>query len=356
MLFILCHLFLLDGPARDYGILQRYAPLPSQSNEILQLPFSMDFSSDGSLYLLDTVALRVHVWDKQGVYRFSFGQKGPGPGELQKSAWLQLMKQQVWVWGWNRSLLKFDLHGQFLEVSRPEIRFDNFVPLGPERILATFKNHATPQQTFASFRLTDDTGKVLETLEEIPHRAYLTPPGGKLNLIKAFGPDQVIQPGEDGLFYYGFSQDNSLRLINSKGELVARRRFDLPIEKPTEEEIALVKGLCYPRRTGGTRCLADANNLKFDFNQDKAFYTHFLIRGKRIAFVLTPIGGMRSGMGFRHASFRVNDLATGKALERGVYDFPEGSVVLHQRGRSVAFVSDEQGDYQIQEILLKGLE
>jgi len=355
MIFLLL-LLAADANYGDYRLLRHYESLEARSTEILRLPFALDFSPKGELFVLDTVGFRVHVWDEAGNYRTSFGSKGAGPGELAIPGWLRTVGDQVWVWGFDRCLSKFDASGTLIATEKTAVRFDNFLALTSERCVAAYKSHTNPRQTFASFQLTDGAGTPLALLLEFPNESYLSPPGDSVNRVKAFPPDHVIQPADEGHAWLGFSQNNLLYLVDSDGTVRDKRVFELPGEPLNDEDLALVRHLCYPLRTGGTGCLEESGNLILETSHDKALYTDFIIRGGRVAFVLTPLGGMRSGSGFCRASFRVNDLASGKPLARGRYAFPENSILLHQRGRSIAFALDQDGDYQVQEILLDGLE
>ena len=45
---------------------------------------AIDVDDDGNLYILDNIAIEVRVFDKYGNYLYSIGQKGQGPGEMQR--------------------------------------------------------------------------------------------------------------------------------------------------------------------------------------------------------------------------------------------------------------------------------
>jgi len=45
---------------------------------------AIDVDDDGNLYILDNIAIEIRVFDKHGNYLYSIGQKGQGPGEIQR--------------------------------------------------------------------------------------------------------------------------------------------------------------------------------------------------------------------------------------------------------------------------------
>jgi len=93
----------------------------------------------------------------------------------------------------------------------------------------------------------------------------------------------------------------------------------------------------------------------YTFGQDKAYYTHFLIKGNKFAFILTPTGGMWGvGIGFHRATFSIHTM-DGARIAAGRYLFPEDSLVLFDDEKSIVFLMNSDGDFEIKEILLKGL-
>ncbi len=58
----------------------------------------------------------------------------------------------------------------------------------------------------------------------------------------------------------------------------------------------------------------------------KPHYMVFLFKGDKAAFVLFPVGGMHEvPRAFNRASYYICNVATGKALDRGEFAFPEDS-------------------------------
>jgi len=45
---------------------------------------AIDVDDDGNIYILDNVAIEIRVFDKDGNYLYSIGQKGQGPGKMQR--------------------------------------------------------------------------------------------------------------------------------------------------------------------------------------------------------------------------------------------------------------------------------
>ena len=94
---------------------------------------------------------------------------------------------------------------------------------------------------------------------------------------------------------------------------------------------------------------------ELDLDHDKAYYTHFLIKGNKVAFVLTPHGGGWGSVSSEAASYYIADFKSGAILSRGSYAYPRDSMVFYRDGRILACVVNGDGDMSIAEVTLPGL-
>ena len=332
--------------------IKTYQPLPEQ--EALGVPFSVGYSEKGELYVLDAPRSRIHVWDPAGAYRFSFGQVGPGPGEIAAAVKLVVQGDQIWVWGYNGNRLsRFNLKGTFLGEHQTPFRFNHFGVLKSNLFLTAYKKHVSELLTEVPFQLVDIKGQVQKTLVAYPHKGYLSPKRGP-SKIKAFGPDIAIQQSPEGHWYFGFSQTPRVFAIDDKGNILADQHFDLPEIKPSDEDREIHRNVAFATYRGGRNTFARMDPNRFDFSFPMAHYTQFVVTKNQITFVLTPLGGFGSGAGYHQGRFYTCDRTSGVLLETGAYALEEDSKILFSRGKGVAFIPGESGDYQVLEVTLKG--
>lgn len=72
--------------------------LPDPAGEPLAFPAALEADADGTLYVLDAVTQRVHVYDAEGRHVRSFGGGGGGPGEFKQAFGMALAPDgALWV-------------------------------------------------------------------------------------------------------------------------------------------------------------------------------------------------------------------------------------------------------------------
>jgi len=357
MLFLVFSLMMMDG--NPDVIFQKEYALPASGEEYISFPYSMSFAPDGRFFVVDRANARVLTWNSDGSFDKGFGKKGQGPAELADPVKIHATDDALYIWE-NRQLIKiFDHQGNHEKtISVPGLSARNFAVLNDDLFLLGARSQfETRQEPSMSFELRNGKGELIKRLKSFPNEAILTPPEGSNNFhIKAFAPEIDIQQGPEGRWFFGFSQNKTLYEINTSGEIVDEQVYEIPTGPPSEAEKEVVMGMTFTLPNGQTIALAKLPNMRISFDHDKAYWTNFLIKGDKVAFVLTPIGTTDSvGNGYASASYTINDFSSGELLSRGRYAFPTDSVVLYRNGRAVAFVLDEEGEYTIHEITLKGL-
>jgi hypothetical protein len=351
-------LFLVTLTANDdVTVLRTFDPLPTGGEDYLAVPFSMDFHKN-KLYLMDRDRARIFVWDEHGHFVKAFGKRGEGPGEMFYPQKLCVRFDEVWVWDFRGQMTLFELDGTY-KTSFPVTGIEprNFALLSAEKALLGIRNHRADLKMDMQFQWLERGGKAGEILKTWPNETLLRPlvKGTNKTTIKAYSPEVDIQRDGEGNIYFGFSQNRTLYKMDKDGKISGEQIYELPTAPPTDEERKVTEELSFPLPNGGRRVLADIPGLHIAFDHDKAYYTQFLIRGEKVVFVLTPLGSMRGvGNGFYRATYRVNDLKTGKLLGGGRYQFPIDSAVFYRNGRILACMAGEEG-YTLQEIELKGM-
>ena len=89
----------------DFSNTEIYKPLNTRQVAI---------SESGNVFILDRDENRVLIYDNQGSFRKTFGQKGEGPGEFNRVYWIKVMQGQLYVHD-RKGLSVFNLEGDFKE-------------------------------------------------------------------------------------------------------------------------------------------------------------------------------------------------------------------------------------------------
>ncbi len=77
------------------SLVEDFTLKPDEENEESRLlvPAAVDADKDGNIFVLDSKAYQVKVFDNQGKFRRSFGRMGQGPGEFQGPRYFQITPQ-----------------------------------------------------------------------------------------------------------------------------------------------------------------------------------------------------------------------------------------------------------------------
>jgi hypothetical protein len=324
--------------------------------EAIELPYSMCFAPDGKLFLLDARRGRIFVWNTDGSFSHAFGREGKGPGELREPINIFAGADRVWVWESSREMTSFSHDGTYLHAVRVDGAVPrNFAVLDESTFLLGHMvegNH----QTLMKIEARGLDGKQSHQIKHWKNESQLSAVRGEGNLtLKAFAPELDVQRDSNGNWWVGFSQDRVLYRLDAQGNIIGKRRFELPANKPSKEEKLTFGRMSFPLPNGFRVALEEFPEMKFDFSYDKAFYTQFLISGDKIAFVLTPVGSFYIPSAWSSATYYVCDFKTGKVLHRGAYTLPEDSRVFYRNGHALAVKSSDEFDYTIQEIKLEGM-
>ena len=350
-------LFLLSLDANSKVTFGQTFELPGLvSDQGLADAHSMCFTPDGQLYIVDRTPSTIHHWDAKGKYLGHFGVAGEGPGELNYPVYIALAENAVWVWDFSQKVSGFKLDGTFIRSFKfPGIYPWRFATVSKDLFLMTYRKRSGSKELFNKFDLVSAEGKG-DTIKKYKNDYIMTPVKGKNNsTVKAYASESDIQKAADGSLWLGFSGNKSLVHMDKKGNILETRNFELTTSPPTDEERERFLNISFPNPQGGDRiAFKNMPNLKLDFSRDKAYYTNFVIKGDKVAFVLTPIGSLSGpGNGYAWGSWSINDLKTGKRLSVGRFEFPEDSVVLMRDGRLLGLIQNDE-DFDIKEVFLEG--
>ncbi|CAM2010200.1 6-bladed beta-propeller [Acanthopleuribacter pedis] len=320
-------------------------------------PVAMAFSPDGRLYLLDREQKRVFFWDAAGRFQGAFGTEGQGPGEFLNPFQLQADNGAVYIWEDRQVISVFSPKGEFVRrfhttSARPRV----FAPLKNDLFLLGFRSR-DHRAMYMHFELRNGQGEPVQELMKEENKAFVRVGEGDNNVtIRAYMPEIDIQPTENGTWLAGFSQETTLREIDASGKVLKTHRFDLPQIESSERDREVFMSMSFPGPDGQRIGLKDLPNIKVDFSQPKAYYTHFVLGKSRIAFVLSPIGSTDAvNTGHSYGTYVVCDRNSGKRVGKGFYRLPEDSRVFYKNNRILGVVLNDDDEFEIATYTLKGL-
>ena len=345
-------LFLLTMSSPSGEVITTYQSPADVSEYYLNQPYAFVYGPNGKLYVIDRFIMGIHVWKADGKYDFTFGKQGEGPGEFNFPYKISAYKDFISVMDGTWTLSLFDFDGKFLRSFNVGQAVRAYAFLSPDLVLISYQKINSPTDHKLIFELVDGNGKSVRIVKEYVIDMFLAPvEGSNATTVKAFAAECDVQPGENDTWWFGHGNEKTIHQINAKGELVGKKTFDLPTNKPTSEDKDLVYSLTFPGPNGARLGFKDIPTLKVNFDHNKAYFTQFMIRGNRVLFLLTPIGGLNGvGNGFHVGNYYICDMKTGKTIKRGGYSYPEDSFVLFLNGRSLGMIVNENDEYDIKEI------
>jgi len=346
-------LLLLENNAQVEVIKEFEQPL-DVSDESLNFPYSFDFASDGRLFIADRWRSRLLVWNKDGSFVGGFCDQGKGPGQLYFPMKIAVDEKHIYLWEPLRRISVFDLNIKFIRhIKFPHYQPRVFAPLKQDLFILGFKG-ATKKGPVMGFSLAK-AGEEPTEIKMWEDTSYLKATSKEL-VVKAFPADIDLQADGKGSWYMGYSDNRTLYQLNGEGKVIGEKKFPIPSMKIADEDIELYNSLSFPRADGKRVVVSKVPNYKINYDHEKAFYNHFLIKGDKILFVQTPMGGQVGfGNGFSQATYFIHNFKTGELLSKGRYAFREDSMVLFRDGRILGLLISEEEDFEVRELAIKGL-
>lgn len=274
---------------------------------MLNRPFDVKAADDGTIFVLDWGDVCIKVYDKDGTYLRTIGQKGQGPGDFGFLLYMALSSDgRIFVMNTvNRKVSIFNVSGDYLggfsfEGSLNEMKTDD-----KNRIYYSKRKRKTDlgelpatedfieiESIFQIFRNADD-GEDLYLLGEFE---------GEKDRIKRMGAENVMslssefsvvwEINREGLLYEGFNQDYTINVFDQSGKkmLTFGRDYE-PVTKEFGSEDNLRKRTmpAYDPRIGWV--FDDEGNLWvsiYSENEGEVIYDVFSPEGIYIKQVILP--------------------------------------------------------------------
>ena len=191
---------------------------------------------DGTIYALDFKEQKIKVFDAEGQFVRSFGEKGQGPGEFQMPAGLHLAPGNELAVddALAKKMIYFTKEGKYIRDVSYATRlalvnllmdpFGNFI--GREMKLEG-------QEMFFEIVKLDTELKSVFSLDKIGFPIPIPGSGNKINLMDAIS---IFQFDSAGNIYYGRNRDYEINMYTPEGKLVKSIRKEFQPQKITEED------------------------------------------------------------------------------------------------------------------------
>lgn len=194
----------------------------------------------GRLFVLDFPAQEIRVFERDGSYSHTIGQKGQGPGELLRAAGMNMGpdgRLRVWDPGNNR-LSVFELDGTFVTSHRRQVRGvvypwrgeftpdGHLIDLGVDHLGLDPGSGRSPTATaIHPIRLTHDF-EILDTLPRLYYERELTPDGRGV----PFGRGISSYLDRSGSLWFAHTKEYTVHERTLEGDTLLV--FSLDIEPP----------------------------------------------------------------------------------------------------------------------------
>ena len=199
---------------------------------MLNRPFDVKVADDGTICVLDWGDVNIKVYDKDGTYLRTIGQRGQGPGDFDSPLYFTLSSDgRIFIMNMrNRRIIIYAISGEYLsgfgfEGSHNDIRTD-----GQNRVYYSKRTRETEGEELP---VTEDFIEIPSIAQVFRNEAdgedlYLLGEfKGEIDRIKRMGAENymslspefnvVWEISREGLLYAGLNQDYTIDVFNQEG-------------------------------------------------------------------------------------------------------------------------------------------
>ncbi len=322
--------------------------VPESYGRYIQRPTQVEFDDRGRFYILDLSARVIWVWEKDGRFLTHFGQEGGGPGEFTfqgrygRHAFLSIVGEHIFVYdGPRKEVSEFDLNFQYIRSRNLRGhggRTRYFSMTGNQNMLLWQFNSAKeiPTQELALFDQDLNLIKSFYKKEEKTYERVVE--GGKVVrwLVHAYRVGITMFCDTAGSeIMVGETDKPEFDIFDSQGNKKTTIRFKPLPNDLTDEDKEEFLMLPYLKR--------EKDRYQVVFPKEKPYYD-----------VIMPVGNDRVLVYSRSPYFqKIRGLVldrSGQRLGRFFHECGENGGLYGARGRLLAIQTDEDGDFNIQEL------
>jgi len=235
--------------------LEQVQILSDQEEVILGRPVYTEIDSDGNRLVMDLSSFQIHVYDKEGTLRNSFGQEGDGPGEFRQPRNLMIGENDTLYVNDNtrRSLLVYAKTGEHdwkhaYDLSYPQIEngFATFFLMPGEGGYPIVVNISEESEEFpngyTTVKLTGKNGaNIRNTDVRFARGEMLTIESGGNRIMLGLSEvaNSQVTAAKNGTYYQAWTAEPVIYHYSSDGELLRTIELEgYPIQQTTSRHIS----------------------------------------------------------------------------------------------------------------------
>jgi len=233
----------------DVELFDEFTIESGKNSEVFGYISKIELDEKDNIYLLDSNRHKIISFDKNGKFRFEFGRKGEGPGDLKNPKDFFVSNKNIFVLGY-RIIHFFSNDGSFKKNVIMNSYINNFF-VSKNNIILSYSifNRNTKEVAIGSFDL---FGGEKKELKKYFFENIVTKRSGKRNIYyqipHSFKFSLCFSRINNSKIVFGFSDDYSLFILNSDGKIILNIKKvvgKIPITSKTKKKVTdrLIKKL-----------------------------------------------------------------------------------------------------------------
>lgn len=226
--------------------------IEGDENYMFGAGISFTTDEEGNFYVSDLVNHRIMKYDPKGMFLFSFGRDGQGPGEFRSVSVVKFdKKSNLYITdGINRRISFFNKKGEFLRQIRLQERYENLYINSKNFVVANKWNlaqEANVNRQTSLYGLFDDNFNLVvelfkdeleSTMPKALDESSIVDFLAKLLSMAAFKPQVVYTLSSDDFIYLGYPEKYEINVYSPEGKPVKKIGRDyesIPVRKQDKE-------------------------------------------------------------------------------------------------------------------------